>query len=1160
MLPLTLLLVAALTYLVVLFAIAFWGDKLSGEERSARWQKAKPIVYSLGLGVYCTSWSFYGVPGQTAETGWWITPTYTGSILVYILAWPLVLKVARICRDNDLTSMADFIATRYGRSITLSALISLVCVIAIVPYISLQIRAVANSVNIVTGYTDSGGNSALIFTIFLAAFAILFGTRRIRTSEHNPGLMLAIAFESIVKLVTFLAVGIFVVWFMFDGYEDLLHKSQSLDFAQGSSGSWYSYVSQTLIGVLMMFCLPRQFHVCFIEQNSKSEMLPSRWLFPIYLLALNLFALPVASAGLLWFQNSELAPDNIMLMLPIAAENQFITLISFIGGFAAATSMVIVSSIVLSIMVSNDLITPWLVRRKLHLQSSERLSPQRLLLFRRLTIIVVLLAAWLYYQFTRDYGLLANTGLMAMTLVAQCAPALLLGLFWRNAHQQAALNSILVGSGLWIYTLLLPTLLISSDSNASLISQGLFGLSWLRPTAMFGLELDFISHGLLMSLGGNLLTFLWLCWRKRPLVAEQLQASIFFNAHERQAQQKGNYSNLSLNSVRSLLSRFLDPVAVNAFFAAFYGTKEPDWNSNAPEKVLNTLEKELSAIIGGASARLVLESASGANKVALSEVVELVDEASEVYKFNRALLQSTIQNIDQGISVVDKELLLVAWNRRYIEMFDYPEGEIYVGRPVAEIIRLNASRGLFGNISPQEIEQQVQKRVEFLQSGKSYSFRRVHQSGKVLEMNGNPLPGGGFVTTYTDITEFVENQNALKELNVHLENRVEQRTQDLQALNDRLEDARKVAEQANQDKTRYFAAISHDLLQPFNAATLFCSILKEKVDSRELNEITHNIQNSLENAEQLVNSVLELTKLDAGAVSPCVEDLDICTLVTPLLDEYRLICQQKGLSFSSDIAPCLTRSDSKLLKRVIQNLLTNAIRYTDQGFVKIDSKIVTTQTGEELLLCISDSGEGIKDQDKARIFKDFEQVSHQKTGQGLGLGLAISSRICRILGHELSFTSTWKQGSEFTLTLPKIKGEITPQPQISGKTVVKADMQGVKVLIIDNEASLLEAMTMRLQAWGCEVSSVPGKNEALASCNEFTPDIIVADYHLDHGDNGIDTANQLRQHLGAKVPVIINSADQAEAIREMAMEQGFSFIAKPVKPATLKRLLKKALQ
>lgn len=1149
MLTPTLLLIAALLYLLVLFGIAWWGDK------SSRWHTAKPAIYSLGLGVYCTSWSFYGVPGQTAETGWWITPTYTGAILVYILAWPLVLKVARICRDNNLTSMADFIATRYGRSTRLSALISLVCVIAIVPYISLQIRAVANSVNIVTGNSSAGGNSALLITLLLAAFAILFGTRRVRTSEHNPGLMLAIAFESIIKLLTFVAVGVFVVWFMFDGVADLTQQSQHLDFSHGESASWFTYASQTFIGVVMMFCLPRQFHVCFIEQNSEKEMLPSRWLFPLYMLALNLFALPIASAGLLWFESNQVAPDNIMLLLPMAADSQLMTLVSFLGGFAAATSMVIVSSIVLSIMVSNDLITPWLVSRTEQSQVAERLSPQKLILFRRLTIITVLLSAWLYYQITRDYGLLANTGLMAMTLVAQCAPALLLGLFWRSASEKAALYSILVGTALWAYTLLLPTLLYSSYPDSQILQSGFLGITALIPTAMFGLQLDFISHGLLISLGGNLLTFFWLCWRKRPLVAEQLQASLFINNQVRQDNQKRGYDNLSLASVQSLLSRFLEPERVQEFFSSHYGGVVPDWQSSAPKALLDKLEQELSAIIGGASARLVLESASGSNNVTLSEVVELVDEASEVYKFNRALLQSTIQNIDQGISVVDKELRIVAWNRAYIDMFNYPEGEIYVGRPVEEVIQLNAIRGLFGDIHKAQINDQVEKRVAYLRSGKPYSFRRVHQTGKVLEMKGNPLPGGGFVTTYTDITEFVENQKALEELNVHLENRVQQRTHDLEAMNQRLEEARQLAVQANEDKTRYFAAISHDLLQPFNAATLFNSILKEKLQTPELAELSNNIQNSLENAEQLVNSVLELTKLDAGAISPEVEDVDIYQLVTPLLDEYRLMCEQKGLQFSAAIPHQLTRTDARLLKRVLQNLLTNAIRYTETGGVTIQCHVA-----EHLVIRVKDTGEGIKDEDKARIFKDFEQASHQHTGQGLGLGLAIASRICRILGHELSFESTWKQGSEFCITLPCIKGDINRTEASPSKVVCKTDMQGVKVVVLDNEPALLEAMTLRLETWGCIVMKATDLGETLNICRDFTPDIIVADYHLDNGENGIDAVQQVRAMLDANIPVIINSADQAETIREMAMEQGFSFIAKPVKPATLKRLLKKSLQ
>ena len=269
----------------MLFLIAYLGDRHQG------WERYKPVVYSLGLGVYCTSWAFYGVTGQAAETGWWLTPTYTGAILVYVLAWPLVLKVAKLCRDNNLTSLADFIATRYGRATKLSALVAIVSVVAIVPYISLQLRAITTSFNAIV--RDSSlfqqWDITLIFALILSAFAILFGTRRIRTSEHNPGLTLAIAFESIVKLITFLALGIFVCFYLFDGVGSVLTQYQS-QFQPVNSNTQYMYLTQTLIGVLMMFCLPRQFHMCFIEHNSTSELRASRWLFPAYMLLPNLFA------------------------------------------------------------------------------------------------------------------------------------------------------------------------------------------------------------------------------------------------------------------------------------------------------------------------------------------------------------------------------------------------------------------------------------------------------------------------------------------------------------------------------------------------------------------------------------------------------------------------------------------------------------------------------------------------------------------------------------------------------------------------------------------------------------------------------------------------------------------------------------------------------
>ena len=817
--------------------------------------------------------------------------------------------------------------------------------------------------------------------------------------------------------------------------------------------------------------------------------------------------------------------------------------------------MVIVASIVLSIMVSNDLVTPWLLKRETLHTAQPRLSPKRLVTVRRITIVLVILAAYFYHHISRDFGLLANTGLMAMALVAQFAPALLFGLIWRRANLQAAYSSIVLGSLLWGYTLLLPTLLLASQPDSTLLNDGLFGWSWLRPTALFGMELDYISHGILMSLGANLLVFLVQSARHQPDVAQQLQAAIYLNEPKTAVLAEKSTAPLSNQSIYDLLTRFEDKHKVDNLYQQCFPVGDVPWQSGASPELEGQAKKLLSGIIGGASAQLVMESAAGSSQLQLDKVVDLVDEASEVYKFNRALLQSTIQNIEQGISVVDKSLRLVAWNRRYIEMFQYPEAEIYVGRPVQEILQFNADRGLFGKDKPQV---EIDKRLEHLRSGQSYRFQRVHKDGRVLEMQGNPLPGGGFVTTYSDITEFIENQRALEEINLHLEQRVQQRTKDLQALNQQLRLANQTAEQANIDKTRYFAAISHDLLQPFNAATLFCSILREKADKAEKPELTQlgeNIQNSLENAEALLSSVLELTKLDAGAIKPVLQDVDLQQLLQPIAEEYRLLGENKGLQFEAKIPSVGSRTDVQLFKRIVQNLLTNAIRYTQQGEVSL---VVTVL--DQVQLSVTDTGIGIAQDDLERIFQDFEQVSSVGAQTGLGLGLAITSRICKILGYPLTVDSKPGHGSTFTISLPIVKLDHTRQPSRIEIKAEKRDLGGTCVLVIDNEDNILQALAQRLQAWGCEVLPASGPEQARTQLDSAKIDLIIADYHLDEGKNGVELIQQLQAIADYEVPAIVNSGDHGDDIREIATSAGYDFIAKPVKPATLKRLIKKNLR
>jgi len=1158
MLSISVLVALTFAYLLLLFTIAFLGDKFSLPK------KFKPFVYSLGLGVYCTSWAFYGVTGQSATTGWWLTPTYTGAIIVFVFAWPLVLKVARICREQSLTSLADFISSRYGKSAKLSSLITITSVFAIIPYIALQLRAITNSFNAVTANDIEGGNIdiTLFFTLTLAVFAILFGTRRIRPSEHNPGLLLAIAFESIVKLFTFLAIGFFVCFFMFDGIGDLLQKAaNNISVQEIESPPSYVYITQTLIGVLVMFCLPRQFHMTFIELDDEKEIRTSRWLFPLYMILLNIFALPIAYAGLIWFSDGSVGTDSFMLQLPLAANSDLMAIVSYLGGFSAATSMVIVATIVLSIMVSNDLITPKILSSESGLNQQQRLSPNVLLVMRRFIIVAILMAAYAYYQVTSNSELLASTGLMAMSLVAQFAPALLLGLVWRRANAKAAYRSIIVGMSLWAYTLLLPSLHGHLIDISDWLSHGLLGISWLIPTNMFGLQLEHISHGVWVSLTANVLVFVYYAYTSSPEINEQLQASHFIRNETSLTHDASSSAELTNRDLHSLVVRFFGQQYADDIIAGYFNGQSFAWEHIAPVALEVKVEQELAGVIGGASAKLLFDSAKRRRHALLNDVVDIVDEASELLRFNRSLLQATIQNVEQGISVVDKELRVVAWNRRYIEMFDYPEAEIFVGRPVVEVLRFNAKRGYF----PQkDSNAEIEKRLSYLKEGKTYRFQRVQSNGRVYEMSGNPLPGGGFVTTYSDITEFVKTQKALEEINVHLESRVEKRTQDLQQVNERLQTAKQEAEQANLNKTRYFAALSHDLLQPFNAASLFSSILLEKsseqdLDGRTLAELSQNIHHSMANAEQLLSSILELTKLDAGATQPYLEDFSVAKFLAPIGEEFTMIAADRGLSFEQEIQDLGTRSDKKLLRRVIQNLLANAVRYTKKGSVSLSVKA----TNDQIAIQIKDTGVGIKEEDQIRIFNDFEQVDEPHVKQedgGLGLGLAITARICKLLGIPLTLNSVYQQGSEFTISLPVIKlasdAELETKPLV---TKNRRDLTNLNVLVIDNDETVLIAMQKRLTEWGCVVSTASNEQEALVECKQSAPDIIIADYHLDDGKTGVEAVKYVMSELGLTIPVIVNSADHSDEIHEQVLENSYEFINKPVKPAALKRTIKKLL-
>ena len=484
--------VCALLYLGLLFAIAYWADRRADRKRSVI---SSPTVYALSLAVYCTAWTFYGSVGRAAASGIGFLPIYLGPTLIAALWGTLLLKMVRVSKAQRITSIADFIASRYGKSQVLGGIVTVIAVLGVVPYIALQLKAISQSVTIMQSYplvNDTGvvaaipilQDTALYVALALAAFTILFGTRHLDASERHEGMVAAIAFESIVKLVAFLSVGVFATFVLHDGFVDVFDKAAAAGVMKtmtvASAGGYGNWFSLTLLAALAVMMLPRQFQVAVVENSDESHLRRAVWMFPLYLLLINIFVIPIALAGQLTFAGTAVDADTFVLTLPIAHGQALLSLLVFIGGLSAATGMVIVETIALSTMVCNDLVMPGLLGRWKRIPPPSDFS-QLLLRIRRGAIVVILLLGYLYFRFAGEAYALVSIGLISFAAVAQFAPAMIIGLYWRGGTHAGALAGLLCGFGIWLYTLLLPSFATSGRLPAGFLEHGPFGIALLRP-------------------------------------------------------------------------------------------------------------------------------------------------------------------------------------------------------------------------------------------------------------------------------------------------------------------------------------------------------------------------------------------------------------------------------------------------------------------------------------------------------------------------------------------------------------------------------------------------------------------------------------------------------------------------------------------------------
>ena len=1089
----------------MLFAIAWHVDRRGVSATAGR------FVYPLSLAVYCSSWTFFGGVGTAATRGWDYLAIYLGPALVFLLAPKFLARLVRLAREEGSSSISDFISARYGRSRGTAAIVAGTALLASVPYIALQLRSVTLSFGAIAGVGSSAEVGTFV-ALLLAVFAILFGARRYEVAGRNPGVVAAIAAESLIKLLCFVVLGVVTLALL----ADVPGATLAAPMARLESGFTWGALSsdfwvRTLLSALAILCLPRQFYVGVIEARGPDAVARARWPFIAYMVVISLLVLPLALAGMTLLP-SDAEPDLYVLAVPLQQGENLIALIAFLGGFSAATAMVVVETIALSTMATNDLLAPLLLRR--HGEAGEGELGRRMLRVRRVIIAAIVAVALIYGRSLGADLPLASIGLIAFAGVAQFAPALIATVGWNFANHTAARAGLIGGVVVWIYCLLLPSI---GEGVGPALTQ--FTRGWLDPDALLGWRIGSpLVNGTVWSLGINVALMAGLHMRERH---------------------RGNAALdhvTTLGELRMLVARFVGDGEAEAI-----GLGSPDLRAPIDGPAARTAERLIAGVIGAPSARKIVASSIAGSAIDVSDVVRLLDQRGRSLRFSRTLLSATLETIDPGVSVIDADLRLVAWNPRYVEMFDYPEGYVVVGRSIADLIRYNAEREGVGDIAAH-----VGRRVAHLARGTPHSFERQRPSGRWIKMVGRPMPGGGYVQSFTDIT-------AEKEAQADLEARVAARTQDLAQSNAMLDEARAVAETATRDKTRFLAAASHDLLQPLHAARLFCAALDEGLDDDRAphqGELVRAIDGAIGSADTLLRALLDVSRLDAGGVVPKVERFALGALIEELAAQFRPLAGERGLVLASHPGAFSVATDRSLLRSILQNFLSNAVRYSADGRIWIGAR----RRGDDVLIEVRDNGPGIAAADRERIFEEFERLeSKGSAGGGVGLGLAIVRRIARLLGVAVELRSEPGRGTTFTVRVPLAPaGFDVPLPTPSA---ARALVPGLRVLCLDNDATILAALDAALRARRCVPLLAATIAEAMELAADEEPDVALVDYHLDEVEDGLDVVARLRAMTPAPAIALV-TADRA--VVEDVRCAGLVVLTKPVVPADLWRFIEEA--
>jgi PAS domain S-box-containing protein len=966
-----------LGYLLLLFSVAYLADR---KEQQGRSLVSNPYVYSLSLAVYCTSWTYYGSVGRAANVGLSFLTIYIGPTIMAALWWIVLRKIVVISKENRITTISDFIATRYGKSLLLSALVTIVAVVGITPYLGLQLKAITSTFSLLAGHDEGSGFAGWAISLLLGVFAVIFGARRLDASERHGGLVFAIAFESAFKLVAFLLVGIFVTYGAFDGFGDIMSKMKDGPYAslmtvgEGSPVSYLEWTSLTFLSMMAIMFLPRQFHVTVVENYSTEHIKKAMWLFPLYLFLINIFVLPIAYGGLILGGAQEKA-DYFVLSIPLMQGNPLLVAIVFLGGFSAATAMIIVESIALSTMVMNSLVMP------AYLGVNFKGLHSVLLNIKRFVILGCVLLGYVFSVTIGEFYSLVDIGLKSFEAVTIFAPAVLLGISWKGGNRKGAIAGILAGFVVWIYTLLIPAMTRAGVIAKGGLFEAVFNSTLLNPTALFGLQgLDRWTHSLFWGMLLNVLFFVAVSLFTRQSDDETRQAIIFVDSFSPK-HFSSTHRPANISVIEDLLDQYIGPgeakEVVNGFLRRNNLTRDAvtgEWLMKLREEA----ERVLAGALGPSVSTLVFQESSAMSLDESHQISNSIRQISrslhlsrqELAEANRQLAmlkefsENIIESLPLGVATLDEFHRVSSWNTS-MEMISGVEKSDAIGKDAGRLLTCLEPRLFATTIQEGEI-----------------TCRRNFEPYIVLKGYVSRLTGAqkGYVLVLEDITEKKKIEEELFRATKHA------------------------------SVGRLAAGVSHEIGNPLASISSLVQELLSEDGSTFLKGSLNTIHQHVNRIARIVRNLGDFARLYPRQRVPT----DLKDILQNTIDLVRFDKNFRKIEVRTDIRSTRAlKLDPDQMQQVFLNLLLNARDAMPDGG-KLDISVMQSDNHVEMVF--ADTGGGIDDEVKDKVFDPFFTTKGPTRGTGLGLSICYS--IVKDHGGTIEIDSEKNRGTKFIIKIP----------------------------------------------------------------------------------------------------------------------------------------------